>query len=90
MELSISQDEVKDYLKLKTLSRLTQLKEKIRLFNQKYNMNFTQFELSVKNSEEDFEKWDDYIEWKAYEDFQNDLLVKLREIENARDIKIIR
>jgi hypothetical protein len=44
------------YLKLKTLSRLTQIKEKIRLFTQKYHLDFSQFELSVKNSEENFEQ----------------------------------
>jgi len=90
MELRISEGEVKDYLKLKSLSRLTQIKEKIRLFNQKYQIDFSQFEQSVTNSKEDFEKWDDYIEWKALEDFRHDLEVKLREIDNARDIKIIR
>lgn len=90
MELIITQDEVKGYLKLKTLSRLTQIKEKIRLFTQKYHLDFPQFEQLVMNSEEKFELWDDYIEWKAYEDFQRDLVTKLREIENARDIKIVR
>jgi hypothetical protein len=69
---------------------LTQIKEKIRQFTQKYQLDFSQFEQSIHKSEENFEKWDYYIEWKAYEDFQQDLLSKLREIENARDIKIIR
>ena len=38
--------------------------------------------------EENFEEWDDYIEWKAYVMTLKDLEEKLREIEGAKDVRI--
>lgn len=90
MDITVSQEEIKDYLKLKTLSRLSALKEKLRLFEQKYRMTFSQFEKMVLSTEEQFETWDDYIEWKAIEGMVSDLTKKLGEIESAGHIKIIK
>jgi hypothetical protein len=88
MELNISQDEIKDYLKLKTLSQLSSYKEKIGFFEKKYHMNFSQFEKEVKQGEEKFEMWDDFIEWKAMEGLVGDLTKRLGKIDGARHIKI--
>jgi predicted DNA-binding protein YlxM (UPF0122 family) len=88
MEINISQDEIKDYLKLKTLSQLSSYKEKIGLYEKKYDMNFPQFEKEVQQGEEKFEMWDDYIEWKAMEGLARDLTKRLGEIDSARHIKI--
>ena len=41
------------------------VREKLRLFEKKYGKSFEEFEIEVKKKE-DFEKWDDYMEWKAY------------------------
>jgi hypothetical protein len=90
MEIVISQEEIKDYLKLKILSRLTSFKEKIRIFEKKHSMNFISFEQMVLNSEEKFDLWDDYIEWKANEGFVADLNKELGEIDRAGHIKIIK
>ena len=39
----------------------------IKFFEQKYQKNFDAFEAEINSSkEEDYEKWDDYIEWKAF------------------------
>ena len=44
------------------------VQEKRRLFNTKYGLAFGEFEKAVKRGDkEDFNKWDDYMEWKAYE-----------------------
>ena len=40
--------------------------EAISLFNKKYGKIFEEFEKEIKNSKENFEAWDDYLEWKAY------------------------
>jgi hypothetical protein len=37
---------------------------------------------------EDFERWDDFIEWKAYHDCLKDLESKLKKIEDATDFRI--
>ena len=56
--------------------------EKIRLFTKKYSISFEQFEKDIKGSEkEDFEKWDDYMEWKGYENVLQNLIKEKKELE---------
>ncbi len=59
------------------------VKEKIRLFEQKYKKKFTEFEIEVKTGEEDFSKWDDYMEWKAYIKTYKSLLQQKEIIKNG-------
>jgi hypothetical protein len=41
-------------------------REKIRAFERKYAQTWEEFSKSVQEAaNEDFERWDDYIEWKA-------------------------
>ena len=40
------------------------VEQKIELFEKKHNKSFQEFEKEVMQ-EEQFEKWDDYLEWKA-------------------------
>ena len=36
-------------------------------FEKKYRITFEDFEKQIESAvKEDFEKWDDYIEWKAF------------------------
>lgn len=88
MRITVTKDELREYEKLKIISQLTPVKEKIRLFESKYKSSFEQFEKQLKEEKEDFEKWDDYIEWKAYIETFKDLTTKLKEIEDATDIKV--
>ena len=50
-------------------------------------MKISRKKLKEKQNE-DFEEWDDYIEWKAYVRTLEELKEKLREIENAKDVRI--
>ena len=68
-----TQESLKDFEKLIKLYDLHIVKEKLALFEKKYGKTFSEFEKEVL-SKEDFEKWDDYLEWKAY-------LKSLRELE---------
>ncbi|MFQ6056657.1 MAG: hypothetical protein ACE5J3_11825 [Methanosarcinales archaeon] len=44
----------------------------MKKFSDKYNTTFKEFEKKIENSiEENFEEWDDYIEWKAYAEALN-------------------
>jgi hypothetical protein len=88
MTLFVSIDEVKEYQKLKILSELTLIKEKIKLFQTKYDTTFEKFEKRVKKEKEDYEKWDDYIEWKAYRKTEKSLTKKMAEIDDAQHIEI--
>ncbi|GEM_PF-2343236 len=65
--LEVSKNEIKEYQKLKIISEMVLLKEHIKLFEQKYECNFKEFEVCIKQAAEDFERWNDYLEWKAYQ-----------------------
>jgi|GEM_PF-1096401 len=54
---------------------LVSVKEKIHSFEKKHGCNLKAFEDRIKQLPEDFERWDDLIEWKAYAD-------SLRELES--------
>ncbi|NVM55439.1 MAG: hypothetical protein HWN66_17160 [Candidatus Helarchaeota archaeon] len=89
VSIKISKDEIKEYEKLKITSQLTLLKEKITLFEKKYSASIEEFKQSMSDRHENFEEWDDYIEWKAAVEAYNDLKNKLAEIENAKDIQVV-
>lgn len=74
---TVSKKEVADLLKLDVLSRLREARERTALFEQTYEQSFEDFEQTVLREEEDFERWDDYIEWKAYREVQQDLEQKI-------------
>jgi hypothetical protein len=87
--LKISKDEIKDYEKLKIISQIALVKTKIELFEKRYNCSFKDFDKKIKKTKhEDFEKWDDYIEWKSYVESLQDLDQKIREIDDAEDITV--
>ncbi|RLI78627.1 hypothetical protein DRP07_10895 [Archaeoglobales archaeon] len=88
MGIIVSSDEIKEYEKLKIISQLTPVREKIRFFENKYGCSFEEFERKLKEKEEKFEEWDDYIEWKAYIESLRDLERKLKEIKDAKDIRV--
>ncbi len=89
MDIIISKEEIKEYEKLKLVTELTLIKEKIQLFENKYNCSLKDFKEKFEEKEENFEEWDDYIEWIANNDILKDLEIKYSEIDNAKNIKII-
>jgi len=89
MELSVTKKEVVEFKKLEIISQIASVKSKIELFESKYGCKFEDFEKKLKEKQdEDFEEWDDYIEWKAYVRALEELKEKLREIENAKNVRI--
>ena len=88
MSITVSREEVKTFEKLKAISQIAPIKERIRFFERKYKYIFEIFEDKIKQEEENFEKWDDYIEWKAYIESLKNLESNLRKIESAEDIRI--
>jgi hypothetical protein len=65
--VEITRKDIENYVKMKFYTELTLIKEKLALFEKKYNCDFLQFEKSINEAEEeDFERWDDYMEWKAF------------------------
>jgi len=88
MSITVSRDEVKGFEKLKTISQIAPLKERIRFFESKYGCTLGEFKDKIKREKENFEKWDDYIEWKAYIESMKDLESKMKDIEDAQDVRI--
>lgn len=62
----ITLNKIRDLYLTELYYKINSAKSKLQLFEKKYNSKFDTFEKSVISREEDFEKWDDYIEWKAY------------------------
>ncbi|MFO8234543.1 MAG: hypothetical protein R6U04_03945 [Bacteroidales bacterium] len=60
---------------------LHKVKDKISLFEKKYNLNF---EKLIHSEKENFEKYDDYIEWKAYIAQLKDLQQKIKDIKRGK------
>jgi len=90
MSITVSKEKIKTFEKLMTISQIAPIKERIRFFEKKHGCTFKVFEKKIKQEKENFEKWDDYIEWKAYVESLRNLESKLRKIEGAKDIRIAR
>ena len=74
----LSSQDIKNYVKMKLYTDLTLVKEKLTLYKQKYACDFKHFEKKIKSAEEEnFEHWDDYMEWKAFSLKQEKLLEKI-------------
>jgi hypothetical protein len=74
---TVSKKEVADLLELDVMARLREARERTKLFEQTYEQSFEDFEQAVLHGQEDFGRWDDYIEWKSYREVQQDLEQKI-------------
>lgn len=74
---TVSKNEVADLLRLDLMARLREAKEKEALYERTHQQSFETFEQTVRQGEEDFEQWDDYVEWKAYRRVRRDLEQKI-------------
>lgn len=84
----ISVDDIKAFEKLKLISQMAPVKERIRFYERKHGCSLGVFEGRLKQLPEDFERWDDFIEWKAYAESLKDLELKLKRIEDATSVRI--
>lgn len=87
-EVVITKDGIIMYEKLKLISELAPIRERIAEFKRKYGVSFEEFEKQLREKEENFEAWGDYIEWKAYVRKLEELQKKLKEIKNAQRVRI--
>ena len=85
---TLSSDTIKDLYLAKILYDLHVTNEKLSFFAAKYYCSFDVFESQMKNcSEENFEVWDDYLEWKAYNNILAELNTQKQDLENG-NIKV--
>ncbi len=81
--INIGKNSLINYYLLNRMYEIHLAKEKILLFEKKYMMNFIQFEVYTIENSEDFEKWDDYLEWKANIKTLQSLEIQKTEISNG-------
>ena len=85
----MKKEEVINILRLELISEIQALKKSLELYEIKYGKSLKEFEKEVLEGKEDFETWDDYMEWKAYEKTCNDRLSHLKDLKNAKNIRVI-
>ncbi|MCD6449397.1 MAG: hypothetical protein J7L34_02675 [Thermotogaceae bacterium] len=90
MKLKVSFEEIKLLAKLRTLYELDSVNSKLEQYEKKYGKTFEEFKREVEQTSEEFEKWDDLIEWEALVEYREILKKKLEEIDDATDVEIIR
>lgn len=90
MKLKVSIEEIKLLAKLRTLYELDSVNSKLEQYEKKYGKTFEEFKREVEQTSEEFEKWDDLIEWEALVEYREILKKKLEEIDDATDVEIIR
>jgi hypothetical protein len=63
----VSKYQVGEMLLLKLMAERSYLKDKMAQFEYKYKLNLEAFELQMNQAaNENFQMWDDLIEWQAY------------------------
>ena len=78
---TLSKQQVGHWVLLDYLSQRQILESKIRLLASKYHLDFKAFECQIEQAtNENFEAWDDYIEWKAYDQFLTELITKIDDV----------
>lgn len=66
------------------LSEKQELEEKINILQERYRTDLPTFEAQLESSSvENFEAWDDLIQWKAYHQFLLEIETKITDIRNG-------
>jgi len=87
--LRIHKKDISELYRLKILSEMHVLSDRIAYFEKKYNCVFKKFEKTVKEgNKEKYTEWDDYLEWKAYLKSYDYKKNEIKEIEN-NDFKLV-
>ena len=81
---TIDKKHISELLLMEAYADLHKVRDKINMFERKYKRKFEDFEDSMKSEEEDFSKYDDYIEWKAYMSQLIDLQQKISDIKSGK------
>jgi len=82
--LVIDKHRVADWMVLSYLAEQRQLHEKIVMYEKKHGQTFKEFENETKQrGNEDFDEWDDLIEWQAYTNFYANITKTINDIKSG-------
>ena len=79
----IHKQNIADMILMETLAEFHKVREKLRFFQEKYHRDFETFSKEMEREEENFEHFDDYMEWKAYIQLFADIKRKIEDIKNG-------
>ena len=65
--VTISKEKVANWQVLDLLAEKQHLETKLGFFQRKYDLSLSDFKNEVNSQEENFEKWDDLMEWEAFD-----------------------
>ena len=87
MAVKISKKKILEMETSDILGKLSIVRDRIRILQRKYNMDFTAFQQFVENQEdEDFASYDDLLTWEGFVESERYLQQRLDELKNAKDI----
>lgn len=82
--ITVQKQSVASWLLAELLATWHTANEKNRLYECKYKQTWEEFSKAVETaSEEDFARWDDYIEWKAYRKMVKETAAKIEEVKHG-------
>ena len=81
--ITISKENISSVLLMEAYAELYHTREKISFFENKCHLNFKEFDRKIKSKQENFQSYDDYIEWKAYLKLLNDTEQKINDLRNG-------
>lgn len=80
----VTKSQAASALRMEMLHRLQELRQKDEIYQRQYG-SFEQLERRVKEQEEDFTSWDDYMEWKAH---RRELAETVKHVEELERVDI--
>ncbi|MCE7060895.1 hypothetical protein [Dyadobacter sp. CY343] len=82
--LTLSKKQIGNWVLLDYLSQKQVYSDKISFLEKKYDTDLQSFENQIENaSSENFEAWDDLIEWQAYHQLLSEITAKITDIRNG-------
>jgi len=79
----LNKKSVGEALAMESLAELHKVKETVGIYEQKYGKSLAQFEHQLENEQEEFEHYDDYIDWKAAVKWQDVLEERIEELKHG-------
>ncbi|QKZ12404.1 hypothetical protein [Spirosoma sp. KUDC1026] len=80
--VQVTKQAVQQWMLLDYLAQKHRFQENVRLFERKYDMPFDAFEKYVASAPKELiNEWDDYVEWKADNEFLHMTEQKIRDVQ---------
>ncbi|OLS20876.1 MAG: hypothetical protein HeimC2_35500 [Candidatus Heimdallarchaeota archaeon LC_2] len=87
-EVEVTKEELRQFQRMKLITRIRELKDQKDLFEKKYKMDIKDFEVMLRQQEEDFSLFDISLEWKAVDAEIKELENQLSEVEHTKSFRI--